>query len=557
MTRGETGDERIGSGPIGAGITGDGIMLDRRWPLRLASFLVAAIVALPLVVVVSFWLQPEPEIWAHLRAHVLPGLITNSVLLLGGVLLLAGGLGISLAWLTAAYRFPASRWLRWLLMLPLAFPAYVLAFVQVGLLDYTGPVQTGLRQLVGGPVDFPQIRSVGGAVLVLSLCFYPYVFLLARNAFDRQGRQAMETAQSLGLSPAAGFFRVVLPLARPWIVSGLLLVMMETLADFGAVYILGVDTFTTAIYKSWFSLFSLSAANQLAAILVLFALVMMLAEQHQRGRRRYADASAGLDRVPPRLRGWRAWAAFGYAGMVLLLAVFIPLLQLLVWAWPQLALESDLRYFGYLGRSLTLAALAAVLVTTLGLLLAYAQRRLDDRLAAWTVAVASAGYAIPGVVLAVGVFITLNALGQLLAAWGIGSGAGWATGTIIAMLLALSARFLSVAIAPAGSGLQRISPALEHSARSLGAAGFTLLRRVHLPLLRASLATAALLVFVDVMKEMPITLMTRPFGWDTLSVRLFELTSEGEWRRAALPAITLVLTGLVPVVLLGRIRAIR
>ena len=518
----------------------------RTWPLRLLGLGVAALVAVPVATVLSHWLAPEPEIWAHLSEHVLPGLLANTAWLVAGVTLLAGGLGVSLAWLTATCRFPGSRAFRWGLMLPLAMPAYVLAFVQVGLFDFTGPVQTLLRDWFGAGLRVPPVRSVGGAVLVLSLATYPYVYLLARNAFDRQGQRGLEVAQSLGLGPWRAFWQVSLPMARPWIASGLLLALMETLADFGAVYILGVDTFTTAIYKSWFSLFSLPAANQLATLLVLLAVMLMLGERAQRGERRYSDRHAGLQSRPRALRGWPALAATTYCCAVLGLAFVVPVLQLLGWAAGVLDSELDLRYFQYFARSLLLASLAALLVVTLGFVIAYGERRLADRAARWTTIVASAGYAIPGVVLAVGIYQPLQHFGG-----------GLLAGTVAVMLLALAARFMAVALAPIGSGLQRLSPQLEQSARTLGAAGAGLVRRVHLPLLAGSLATAGLLVFVDVMKEMPITLMTRPFGWDTLSVRLFELTSEGEWKRAALPALTLVAAGLLPVILLGRARAVR
>lgn len=522
----------------------------RTWPLRLAGLMAAALVAVPVVWVFSDWWTAEPEIWSHLRSYVLPEVLRNTVALVTGVAVGATVLGVSLAWLTATCRFPGSRWFRWVLMLPLAMPAYVLAFAQVGLFDFTGPFQTAWRGWFGSGAAWPAVRSTGGAIAVLTLATYPYVFLLARSAFDRQGRRSIEVAQTLGLGPVAAFFRVSVPLARPWILSGLLLALMETLADFGAVYILGVDTFTTAIYKAWFALFSLPAANQLASLLVTLALVLMLAERVQRRRRRFTDRHAGLDPVEFRLRGVRALAATAFCAGVLGLAFVLPVAQLTAWALPAIADEWSTRYLGDLARSLALASLAMLLVVSLGLAVAYGERRFADRWAHGTSVIASAGYAIPGVVLAVGLYQPL----QRLDAW-LTPGTGWLTGTLVVMLLALAARFMAVSLAPIGSGLERISPSLEQSARTLGASGAGLVRRLHVPLLGGSLATAGLLVFVDVMKEMPITLMTRPFGWDTLSVRLFELTSEGEWRRAALPALTLVAAGLLPVTWLGRMEA--
>lgn len=529
-------------------------MLSRRrlLPLRVAVWAVASLAALPLVVVLSSLLHPETAVWAHLGEHVLPELIgTTAALVLGvcaGVLLL----GVSLAWLTAVYEFPGRRFFNWALMLPLAMPAYVLAFVQVGLLDFTGPLQTVLRGWFGADLRLPEIRSLGGAVLVLSLSFYPYVYLLARDAFASQGQRALEVAQSLGLTPAQGFWRVALPLARPWIAAGVLLAMMETLADFGAVYIFGVDTFTTAIYKAWFSLFSLPAATQLASLLVLAALTLMSLEQWQRGWRRYTPTGRSQVVRRRRLTGWAAAGACGFAALVLAVAFVVPVAQLLIWAIEVAPQDLDARYPAFIGRSLLLAVLAALLVVGLALVVGYGERRIRDRSTMLAARIASVGYTIPGTVLAVGVFVPVAWLDNgLIDVFGLQTSAVF-KGTVAVMLLALAARFLAVGLQPISSGLNRVSVNQEQAARSLGAAGATLVWRLHLPLLRRSLMTAALLVFVDVMKEMPITLMTRPFGWDTLAVRVFEMTSEGEWERAALPAVALVLVGLLPVIMLTR-----
>ena len=506
--------------------------------------------ALPLLVVVSSFAHPELAIWQHLAAYVLPRVLLNTLLLCGGVLAGVLLLGVSLAWLVTQYRFPGSRFFNWALMLPLAIPAYVMAFVQVGLLDFTGPVQTGLRELLGQGLRIPPVRSIGGAVLVLSLCFYPYVYLLARNAFATQGSRALEVGQSLGLSPWQSLWRVALPLARPWIAAGCLLAIMETLADFGAVYVLGVDTFTTVIYKAWFALFSLPAATQLASLLIVLAFVLMAIEQWQRGARRYA--LAGRPSQPRELRGWRRQAATLFASSVLLLAFFVPLAQLLVWVMKAGWADIDARYVGFIWHSLSLAALAALLVVAVALMLAYARHRFPQRSTQLAVNIASVGYAIPGTVLAVGIFIPVAWFdNQLIALFDLQTTAVL-KGSVLVLLMALACRFLSVALSPVGSGFQRITASQVMAARSLGERGISLLWRLYLPLLRGSLTTGLLLVLIDVLKEMPITLMMRPFGWDTLAVRIFEMTSEGEWQRAALPAVMLVFAGLLPVVILIR-----
>lgn len=525
---------------------------------QLATFLIAALVLAPLGIVLSSVFSPANGVWRHLVDTVLVELLVNTFWLVLGVAVGTVLLGVSLAWLTAACDFPGRKLFDWALMLPLALPAYVTAFVSIGLLDFTGPIQTHLRAWLGPEhVWFPRIRSTGGVILVMTLVFYPYVYLLARNAFLTQGRRAMEAAQSLGHSRWSGFFRIALPMARPWIAGGLMLALMETLADFGAVSIFNYDTFTTAIYKAWFGMFSLPAAAQLSSLLVLIVFVILLLEQQLRSGTRYLQVGKGSvysERVV--LKGSRGWLAFAYSALVLVVAFLIPVAQLSVWSYNVLNQDLDRRYLAFLSHSLFLGGIAALLTCGCALILVYANRLRDNLLTRITVRIATLGYALPGTVLAVGVFILLSWLDSQLKTWAsvlfsldIGL---LLSGTLIAMLLAYLVRFLAVAHSPIDSAMQRITPSVDEAARSLGSNGLRLLRRVHLPILRGGLLTAATLVFVDVMKEMPITLMTRPFGWDTLSVRIFEMTSEGEWERAALPAVALVLAGLFPIMLLTK-----
>ncbi|MHB8764980.1 MAG: ABC transporter permease [Deferrisomatales bacterium] len=523
---------------------------------RLAVLAVAALVAAPLSVVFLSWRAPAWEIWDHLAHTLLADLLVNTFWLVTGV---TGGcllLGVSLAWLTAVHDFPGRRVLDWALLLPLAVPTYVLAFVTLGLLDYAGPVQTGLRAWFGSSRWFPDVRSTGGVVAVLTLALYPYVYLLARDAFATQGRRMLEAAQALGCPPRQAFFRVVLPMARPWIAGGALLVIMEALADFGAVSIFNFDTFTTAIYKAWFGFFSLPAAAQLSSCLVVIVFAILAAEQRLRSRRRFGEARPGpaVDRL--RLRGVRRWLATGYALAVLTAAFLVPLGQLALWSWKVLGRELDAGYWELLAHSVALGLGAAVLVGCLALVLAYAGRRHRDRLTQALVQVATLGYALPGTVLAVGIFLPVAAADRALAAAAqalLGRpGAPVLQGTVAVLLLAYAVRFLAAGYKPVDGAMHRVTASVDEAARLLGYRGVRLLARVHLPLVRGGVLTGATLVFVDVMKEMPITLMTRPFGWDTFAVKIFELTSEGEWERAALPALTLLLAGLVPIVLLLR-----
>jgi iron(III) transport system permease protein len=393
-------------------------------------------------------------------------------------------------------------------------------------------------------------------IAVLSLALYPYVYLIAKNAFATQGAVALEAAQSLGLSRLQGFFRVALPMARPWIAAGLMLALMETLADFGTMAIFNYDTFTTAIYKAWYSLFSLPAAAQLASVLIVFVLVMVVLEQRSRSQMRFNAVGRSVVSRRAELSPVRAWAAFAYAGAVLLVAFVVPIIQLALWTREVMAQDLDARYWAFAWHSVLLAGLGALMVMVVALLLAYAGRRRPGSAMVWTQRVATLGYAFPGAVLAVGLFIPVavldNGLIALGRAWFGFEGTQVLKGTLLVMLLAYLVRFLAVGFGPIDSGLQRISRHVDEAARTLGTGTRALLTRVHLPMLRASLQTAAALTFVDIMKEMPITLMTRPFGWDTLAVRVFEMTSEGEWERAALPSLAIVLVGLAPIIFLTR-----
>lgn len=521
---------------------------------RFSTFTLAAIVALPLLLIFSGWLQTENTVWQHLAETVLAELVVNTIILLLGVAVGVLLLGVGLAWLTTMCEFPGRRFFDWALMLPLAMPAYVLAFVALGLLDYTGVVQSSLREMFGREATLPDIRSTGGVISVMVLVLYPYVYMLTRSAFLTQGAGTLEAARTLGLGPWATFFRVAIPMARPAIVAGTSLALMETLADFGTVAVFNYDTFTTAIYKAWFGLFNLQAASQLASLLLLFIALALYGERQLRGRARFAEGNRRNRPLRHSLIGWRRWGASLVALTVFLLAFVFPVMQLLGWAWEIATEELDSRYLELLGHTLLLGLIAMGLTVSAALLLAFARRYHKDRVTSAAVSIATLGYALPGSVLAVGVMLTftgidnfINAIALLADQENPGQILG---GTLLALLLAYMVRFMAVAFGPIESGLGRIRPSLAEAGRSLGASSGEILRRIYLPLLRPGLFTAALLVLVDVMKEMPATLLLRPFGWDTLAVRIYEMTSEGEWERAALPAITLVLAGLLPVILL-------
>ncbi|MDF0604204.1 iron ABC transporter permease [Neisseriaceae bacterium TC5R-5] len=525
-----------------------------RWRLLIVA--ISLLTVIPLLLILSSVFNPDRDVWQHLLDYSLPELLLNTVyLLLGvgsGVLLL----GVPLAWLIAVHDFPGRRFFNWALMLPLAMPAYVMAFAQLGLFDFTGPLQSWLRQTFGSSAWVPNIRSTPGVILVMTLAFYPYVYLLARNAFSTMGRRALEVGQALGLSPWQGFWRVALPMARPWLIGGLTLALMETLADFGTVSIFNFDAFTSAIYKAWFSLFSLPAAKQLASLLVLLVLLLVWLEQRARGQRRYTQTGKAAPLPRLLLQQQPALLAVLFCSLVLLLGFVLPFCQLLYWAWHNLSDELNLDFIAYVRHSLLLSLLAAGVVAAVALLLAYAMRRDNSRFSQAWGQLATLGYAVPGTVLAVGVFVPVAWLDNLLlsqfSAYLPAGSTAIFKGTLWVLLLAYIARFLAVGHSSVATAMQRITRSQEEAARNMGLHGVRLLSRLHLPLLRGGLFTAALMVFVDVMKEMPITLMTRPYGWDTLAVRIFNLTTEGEWERAALPAVAIVLVGLLPVLVLSR-----
>ncbi len=525
------------------------LLLPRMWLLFCVVFML-----IPLSVIIASLGEFDAEIWDFLIEYQLPELLKNTLTLILGV-----GFGVTLlgtvsAWLTSMYEFPLRRFFFWAMMLPLAVPAYVLAFTQLGIFDYTGPISTLLRERYGFENGLPDVRNGMGLIVVMSLTFYPYVYLLARNAFSGMGQRALEAGASLGLSPLQSFWRIALPAARPWIGGGMILALMETLADFGTVSIFSYDTFTTAIYQAWFDFYSIETAKQLAALLIFAVFILLAFEQISRGNRRFHQTGKTSSYQRKALTGYLKWLATAFCGLILAIAFFVPLVQLIWWAHDTWRSGFNIALWQHAWHSFSASLLATILVALVALLLALAKRADKSRLAAIMARIATLGYAIPGTVLAVGVFVPIAWLDNILLDWLNMPAETTAIfkGTLAVMLLAYLIRFLAVGYSAIEAGLERISPSQAEAARSLGCTGFAVIRRVYLPLLKGGLGTAMLMTFVDVMKEMPITLMTRPFDWDTLAVRIYAFTSEGQYAHAALPALVIVLTGLLPVILFSR-----
>ncbi|GAF52703.1 LOW QUALITY PROTEIN: ferric iron ABC transporter, permease protein [Psychrobacter sp. JCM 18900] len=510
--------------------------------------LISLFMLVPILIVLLSWTQPVAEIWTHMQIYVLPQVLKNTAILLLMVTVVSGTIGTALAWVTSMYRFPGQRFFSWALMLPLAIPAYVLAFVTIGIVDFSGPLQTALRDS-GISTAIPSIRNVWGAGLVLSLAFYPYVYLLARQAFLSQGRRAIEAGQMLGLSRSRVFFRLALPQALPWIIGGLLLASMETLADFGAVSVFNVDTFTTAIYKAWFGFFQFDHSGSASSLLIGVIFIVVLFEQYWQAKRGSSLTQGSSQRFDASKPAKLAMTLL--CTLIFLVAFLIPFLQLIYWTALNFRQDFDARYIDFVTNSIMIAGMTTLFIAFLAIIIAWIKRQYPDKSTKLMTALANLGYVVPGTVLAVGIFIPIAWLDNQMIAFGITS-QQVLSGSVIVMLLALSTRFMTVSFQPVDRQLQRLTVNQEAAAKLLSDSPYQRWRYVMLPVLSPGVLTALLMGFVEVMKEMPITLMTRRQGWDTLAVRVFEMTSEGMWGRAALPSLLIVLVGLLPVWILLR-----
>lgn len=524
------------------------------------AFVVAAVCLLPMIAVALAALTGGTDTIRHLLDTVLVGYAMTTLAL---VILVAAGtfaIGVGAAWLVTMTRFPGVRVLEIALVLPLAFPAYVLAYAYTYVLDHPGIVQTTLRDVTGwGPRDywFPEIRSLGGAAIMLILVLYPYVYLLARAAFLQQSSAAFLAARALGGSAWSAFWKVSLPMARPAIAGGVLLAVMETIADFGTVAYFSVQTFATGIYTSWFSMADRAGAAQLALCLLSFALLLAVIERTQRGQAKYHQSGKHHMSMPPsHLTGWRAASALTLCVIPVVLGCVLPAIILFDMGMGS---EQDLlsrRYVGFVQNSVTLAGTAAVLTVFAAVCVGFYQRLRPGRKSSVAAYVARLGYAVPGGVIAVGLLVPFAGLDNLIDGWmrasfGISTGL-LVTGSIWLLVAAYMVRFLAAALGAYEGGQSTVHANMDAAARSLGESPFGTLRRVHLPILTPSLLTALLIVFVDVMKELPATLIMRPFNYDTLAIQAYRLASDERLEGAAVPSLVIVAVGLLPVILICR-----
>ena len=526
----------------------------------LGILLLCLLLSVPVLTILTSITSSSDGVWQHLYDTVLGDYVTHSLTLLVGVGLAVLVLGIGPAWLVTMTRFPGSRILEWALVLPLAMPAYIIAYTYTGMLDIGGPLQVWIRETFHvrfGDYWFPNVRSLAGAVAMLSLVLYPYVYLLSRTAFLEQSVCVLEVSRTLGASPWQAFTRVAMPLARPAIIAGLSLVLMETLADYGTVQYFGVSAFTTGIFRTWFGLGSLTAAAQLAAVLLIFILFLVMTENWSRQKARYHHTSNKYSRLPQiPLTGWKRVAAMIYCFLPVLLGFLIPFIQLSLWAMDTWHLVDKDSFFTLFMNSLELASITAIIALLLGVFITYSKRLRPTLPLRSIVRVMGLGYAIPGTVIAVGVLIPFAWFDNTLDAWmrehfDISTGL-LLSGTLIAVVFAYLVRFLPVALNTLDAGLGKIKPTMDDVGRSMGLNPLQILRRVHVPLLQGSLLTASLLVFVDVLKELPATLILRPFNFNTLAIRTYELANQERLAEASSSALMIVLAGIIPVIILSK-----
>lgn len=523
------------------------------------AIIVAVLVAAPIITVLGIALTDSSDIWHHLYTTVLGLYLERTLLLMAGVGIGTLIIGTGTAWLVTMCRFRGSTYFEWALLLPLAVPAYVLAFVVTDQLEYAGAVQTLLRETFGWsrPQDywFPEIRSIGGAIIVMTLVLYPYVYLLARAAFLEQSVCVLEVSRTLGKTALGSFLHVAIPLARPSIVVGVTLVLMEVLNDFGTVDYFAVRTFTAGIFDVWLNMNSIGGAAQLSSVLLMVVLVLIVTERLARRDRKFHHTSSKYSELPSyKLGGIRAMLAFAACALPVLLGFVLPAAVLASYAFDFYEETLSADYLSFVANSLILSSSAAVLALIIGLFLAYAVRLSNGPWVKLAARTASVGYAVPGAILAVGVLWPTGALDQSLS-WlgghlGISIGAVL-IGTIAPVVYGYLVRFLALSYGTAEASLGKITPSMDGAARTLGASPAGALQRVHFPLMRGSLLTASILVFVDCMKELPLTLILRPFNFDTLATFVYQYASDELLEESALGALTIVGAGIIPVILLS------
>lgn len=531
----------------------------RRW--LFSAILTTAVVALPVLSVIILAFFPEENIWPHLMQTTLPRYLVTTGKLMFGVGTITLVIGLSTAWAVTMCEFPGRKYFEWAMLLPFAVPAYVIAYVYTSLLDYAGPVQSALRGIFGwsSAADywFPEIRSLEGATLMLGLVLYPYVYLLARAAFLEQSPSLFAVSRSLGHSALSTFFKVVLPIARPAVAVGLSLVLMETLNDFGTVDFFAVQTLTAGLFDTWMNLGNLGGAAQIATTMLIFVVILVTLERYSRRRQQQFAARDNRDPIRRFTMSFpRQLICVVVCAIPVVLGFIIPGVTLSVYAWEYFGESWTPDFIANTFNSLFLSGTAALTTLLIGITLAYSRRLHNTRGMQVLMRLSSLGYAMPGAVLAVGVIVPLagfdNWLDSLMRDYfGVSSGL-LLSGSAFALVFAYTVRFLAVSAGSVESALQKVTPSMDMASRSLGNSPGKTLVKVHLPMLRGTLVTAALVVFVDCMKELPATLILRPFNFETLATYVYQFASDERLYHSALPALIIVLAGIIPIVLMSK-----
>ena len=530
-------------------------------PWRLSAFAIAALTVLPVLGILLLAFFPSENIWPHLMATTLPKYIVNTLLLLVGVGVSVFITGVATAHLVTAYEFPLRKSLEWLLLLPLAVPAYVIAYLYTDLLEFAGPLQSTLRALLGWRLAsdywFPEVRSLGGAIMLMGLVLYPYVYLMARASFLEQSGHLPDVSRLMGRGPLQTFFYVSLPVARPAIAVGVALALMETLNDFGTVDFFAVQTLTAGLYDVWLNMNNLGGAAQIAATMLTFVILLISLEYiGRRNHRFYQSAGPFGDKTRRILSGKLRWAAVLVCVLPVLFGFFVPAALLLKHAVAHFETAWSAEFRGYAFNSLRVSAIASATCVVLAVVMGYARRLYPASPVAAAARIASLGYAVPGAVLAVGVLIPFAAFdnavdGFFRARFGVSTGL-LLSGTTFALIFTCVIRFLAVSIGALESSFSKVPQSMDMAARTLGHGALPTLRRFHLPLLKGGALTAALIVFVDCMKELPATLILRPFNFETLATHVYHFASDEMIEQSALGALCIVLAGLLPVIILSR-----
>ena len=539
------------------------INLKYYWWNRWTGFalVIVVLVTIPILTLITNIFGPPGNSWEHLKENLLYNYFINTLALLAGVAFCTFLLGVSTAWIISSYNFPGRRYFEWLLILPLGFPGYIMAYTYTGLLDYAGPIQSILRNsfgitVQGGIID---IMNLPGAVFILSVSLYPYVYLLARSSFLQQSKTLQEAAALLESSKVRTFFKIALPMARPAIVGGIALASMEVLNDYGVVKYFGVNTFTTGIFRSWFSMGDSSTAIYLAAILMLIVFAVLFFENLQRGERQYTSPNA-LNKPIERsqLPKIGQWSLTAVCVCILSVSFFVPLAQILYWVFLTYHKVINEEFFILIYRSFSLAIVSGMVIVILSVILLYALRLNPSKWVKGITKLAILGYAIPGAVVAIGIMIPVLGLDKFLARHLSADGIGlWLTGSLSVVVFAYVVRFMAVGYQPIESGFQKTGIHINEASRLLGASTSKTLFKIDLPVIKSSLFTGILLVFVDVLKELPLTLILRPFNYHTLATKTFDMATNEMVAESANPALVIILTGIVPIIFLNKMIRMR